>query len=145
MKLMDFPHALQNFEKCLEFDKQNVKALPKKGNCYLMLKEYHKAMSTFEEGLKIESKNAECLDGLQKTQMKIYSGSGETKEEQEQRAAHGMADPEIQAILRDPTIVNLIRGLQENPHDKHNQQMMRDPDVSAKINKLIAAGVLKTG
>lgn len=145
MKLMDFPAALSSFEKCLEFDKLNVKALAKKGNCYLMLKEYHKAMTTYEAGLAVEAKNAECLDGMQKTQMKIYSGSGETKEEQEQRAAHGMADPEIQAILRDPTIVNLIRGLQESPNDKHNQSMMRDPDVSAKINKLIAAGVLKTG
>lgn len=77
--------------------------------------------------------------------MKIYSASGESKEEQEQRAAHGMADPEIQAILRDPTIVNLIRGLQENPRDKHIQEMMQDRDVAAKMNKLIAAGVLKMG
>jgi stress-induced-phosphoprotein 1 len=51
----------------LDFDHNNVKALAKKGNCYLMLKEYHKAMSAFEEGLKVDSKNAECLDGMQKT------------------------------------------------------------------------------
>jgi len=31
--------------------------------------------------------------------MKIYGGGSETKEEQEERARHAMADPEIQAIL----------------------------------------------
>ena len=35
-----------------------------------------------------------------------------------------MADPEIQAILRDPNIVSLIRGLQEDPKNKHNIEMM---------------------
>ena len=29
-------------------------------------------------------------------------GGNETKEEAEERARHGMADPEIQAILSDP-------------------------------------------
>lgn len=145
MKLMDFVNALQNYEKCLSFDKKNIKAISKKGHCYLMMKEYHKAMSTFEEGLKVEPSNQDCQDGLQKTQMKIYSGSGETKEEQEQRAAHGMADPEIQAILRDPTITNLIRNMQENPKDKYIQEMMQDKDIAAKMNKLIAAGILKMG
>ncbi len=29
-----------------------------------------------------------------------------------------MADPEIQAILKDPNIMNVIRNLQERPNDK---------------------------
>jgi len=56
-----------------------------------------------------------------------------------------MADPEIQMILRDPTVMNVLRGLQENPKDPNNLAAMRDPTIAEKINKLIAAGILKTG
>ena len=48
MKLMDFVNALIMFDKCLELDQNNIKAISKKGNCYLMMKEYHKALATFE-------------------------------------------------------------------------------------------------
>lgn len=41
----------------------------------MMMKEYHKAMGAFEQGLKLDQGHAECRDGLQKTQMKIYSAS----------------------------------------------------------------------
>ena len=45
------------FDKCLESDKNNVKAIAKKGNCYLMMKEYHKALTAFETGIKLDSTN----------------------------------------------------------------------------------------
>ena len=54
MKLMDFVNALIMFDKCLELDQNNIKAISKKGNCYLMMKEYHKALATFENGLKLD-------------------------------------------------------------------------------------------
>jgi stress-induced-phosphoprotein 1 len=81
MKLMDFVNALSQFDKCLELEPNNVKAIAKKGNCYLMMKEYHKALSAFESGLKLDKTNVECSEGLQKTQMKIYGAGGESKEE----------------------------------------------------------------
>ena len=59
-----------------------------------------------------------------------------------ERAAHGMADPEIQAILSDPVIQQVLRDVQENPRE--GQKAMRDPGVAAKIEKLINAGVLRT-
>lgn len=53
-----------------------------------------------------------------------------------------MADPEIQAIMRDPVIQQILRDMQENP--VAGQAALRDPSNMAKIQKLIAAGVLKT-
>ena len=41
--------------------------------------------------------------------------------------------------------MSLLRGLQEDPKNKHNLEMMQDPTVAAKINKLIAGGVIKIG
>jgi hypothetical protein len=45
--------------------------------------------------------------------------------------------------MRDPVIMQVIRDLQENP--RAGQAALSDPSVMAKIQKLIAAGVLKTG
>ena len=61
----------------------------------------------------------------------------------EERLRHAMADPEIQQIMRDPTIIQVLKELQENPTAAMNA--FKDPLVADKINKLIAAGVLKMG
>lgn len=58
-----------------------------------------------------------------------------------ERTAHAMADPEIQRILNDPTIRQVLTDFQDNP--KYAQQAMSDPDIRAKIEKLISAGVLQ--
>jgi len=60
----------------------------------------------------------------------------------EERAAHAMADPEIQAILQDPIIRNVINEL--GTGSASGREALRDPTVAAKINKLIAAGILQT-
>jgi len=59
----------------------------------------------------------------------------------QERLQRAMADPEIQGILRDPVMSNILNDMQTNPTAA--QQYMRDPGVSAKIQKLIAAGVLQ--
>ena len=82
------------------------------------MKEYGKAMESFQKGLAFEPENQQFKDGVLKTQSKLMSSHSETKEEQEERSRHAMADPEIQAILKDPNIMNVIRNLQERPNDK---------------------------
>ena len=52
-----------------------------------------------------------------------------------------MADPEIQMILMDPSVRQVLQDFQENP--KYAQKAMQDPVIAAKIEKLIAAGVLQ--
>lgn len=91
---MDFPNALKSADRALEIDPSFTKALVKKGNAHFGMKEYKKAIETFEAGLKAEPNNQEFKDGMTKTNAKIY-GHNETKEEQEERARHAMMDPEI--------------------------------------------------
>ena len=45
--------------------------------------------------------------------------------------AHAMADPEIQNIMRDPSVTQVLRDMQENP--AAGQAAMRDPTINAKI------------
>ena len=52
-----------------------------------------------------------------------------------------LADPKIKGILRDPVVCKFLDKMQMNPSTM--QPYRHDPDVSAKIEKLIAAGVLQ--
>jgi stress-induced-phosphoprotein 1 len=138
-----FNDAKKEAEKSLELDKKYVKAWAKKGDIEFFLKEYHKSMDSYRAGLEIEPDNALCKQGLAKTAAKIqeanYGGGNEA--EQKERAAHAMADPEIQQILSDPAIRQVLTDFQENP--KYAQKAMSDPFIRAKIEKLIASGVLQ--
>jgi stress-induced-phosphoprotein 1 len=53
-----------------------------------------------------------------------------------------MADPEIQAILMDPTIRQVLTDMQENPAFAQ-RALSGDASIRAKVEKLIAAGVLQ--
>jgi len=140
LKMGVWADAKKEVEKSLELDKTYVKAWAKKGDIEFFMKEYHKSMDSYKAGLQLEPDNSLCRQGLQKTIGKINEGS--SAEEDKERAAHAMADPEIQAILSDPSIRQVLTDFQENP--KFAQQAMQgDADIRRKIEKLVAAGVLQ--
>ncbi|KAJ1455214.1 hypothetical protein M885DRAFT_464465 [Pelagophyceae sp. CCMP2097] len=138
-KVGSFEAAKRACEKALELDPKYVKALAKKGDIEFLQKEYHKALDSYRTGLTLEPDNTLCKDGLRKTQVAINSSQGGDKE----RAAHAMADPEIQAILSDPMVRQAITDL-SGADAQAGQAVMQDVVMRAKIEKLIAAGVLQT-
>ena len=140
-KLMEFPSAKAACEKALSIDPNYVKAWCKKGDIEFFMKEYHRAMESYQKGLSLDQTDRACMDGLRKVSMKINSASSE--QEQQERAAHGLADPEIQRILQDPMVQNVLRDMQENPME--GQKALQNPGMREKISKLVAAGVLKVG
>ena len=125
----------------LDIDPNYVKAWCKKGDIEFFMKEFHKSMESYQKGLSLDQTDRACMDGLRKVSMKINETSNE--QEQQERAAHGLADPEIQRILQDPMIQQVLRDMQENPME--GQKALADPGMRAKIQKLVAAGVLKVG
>mmetsp|Transcript_38757 Transcript_38757/g.51066 ORF Transcript_38757/g.51066 Transcript_38757/m.51066 type:complete len:586 (-) Transcript_38757:388-2145(-) len=139
-KLGDFNSAKEACEKALELDPAYVKAWAKKGDIEFFMKEYHKALESYKKGLEFEANNALCTGGVSKTLQKIQQAN-QSGEMDKERAAHAMADPEIQAILSDPIIRNILQEFQTNPASA--QKALQDPTVAAKIEKLIAAGVLQ--
>lgn len=54
-----------------------------------------------------------------------------------------MADPEIQGILKSPEIQTVLNDLQNDP--KAASKAFQNPDIAAKLNKLIASGILRMG
>ncbi|KAL3934523.1 MAG: hypothetical protein SGBAC_009774 [Bacillariaceae sp.] len=142
-KIMDFNGARREIEKALEIDQKYVKAWARKGDIEMVMKEFHKAMDSYKAGLELDPSNATCKQGLQKVTAQInYGRANMTDEQKKEQAAHGMADPEIQAILTDPVIQQVLRDFQENPTAA--QTAMRDQSVATKIQKLIASGVVET-
>lgn len=142
LKMGLFNDAKRAVDKSLELDPKYVKAWAKKADIEFFMKEYHKALDSYQKGLDLDKDNVACKQGLRKVQMKIQEQNYNSNEdEQKERAAHAMADPEIQRILTDPAIRQVLTDFQENP--TYAQKAMQDPSVKAKIEKLIASGVLQ--
>jgi stress-induced-phosphoprotein 1 len=142
-KIMDFSGAQRQAEVALDIDPTYVKAWSRKGDIEMLMKEHHKAMESYKKGMGLDPENTSCREGLKKCITAInYGRQNMTDEEKKEQAAHGMADPEIQAILQDPVIQQVLKDFQENQGAA--QQAMRDSSVRNKINKLIAAGIIET-
>lgn len=141
IKLNEYPTAQKDIEKGLELDPTFVKLWIRKGGVHFLMKEYHKAMEAYDTGLKHDPTNQELIEGKQKTIMAISAGARQGGENEEERMKHAMADPEIQALVKDLRVQQLLKDMQENPMAA--QEKMQDPFLSEAINKLVAAGVLK--
>jgi stress-induced-phosphoprotein 1 len=143
-KIMDFNGAKREIELAVELDPHYVKAWARKGDIEILTKEYHKALESYRKGLELEPDNPSCKEGLQKVTALINYGSANmTESERKERAAHAMADPQIQAILQDPIIIQVLRDFQENPRAAN--EAMRDAVVRSKIEKLVASGIVQMG
>jgi len=140
-KLLEYPSALKDCDEALRISPEFVKAYIRKGNVQFFMKEYHKCLETYEKGLKFDPNNAELREGLNKTYMAINSQQGGMDDEA--RAAQAMQDPEIQGILSDPVMMQILKDMKEDP--KAAAAHMRNPLVAQKIQKLIAAGIVRTG
>ncbi|GAA5832253.1 hypothetical protein JCM5353_005683, partial [Sporobolomyces roseus] len=68
------------------------------------------------------------------------SRAGETDE---QAYARAMRDPEVQEIMRDPVFQSILQQAQQDPPSL--QSHMKDPMIRRKVEKLVKAGIIKTG
>ena len=139
-KLMEWQLALKDAETCVTMDPTYLKGWSRKAGIHLFLKEFHKSMDCYNKVLELDPNNADAKNNLEHVISKINESnqSGEADPERQKRA---MADPEIQAILGDPQMRSILNEMQTDP--KKANAAMQDPDISAKLQKLIAAGVLQ--
>lgn len=128
-------------DRCLALEPENMKALLRKANIQHFLKEYHKALQTYQDILKIDPENVDAKNGIHNTQRTIQGSMNEGNDEDRLRRA--MSDPEIQQIMMDPMIKIALGKMQESPQEA--QKYFTDSSMGPKLQKLIAAGVLKVG
>ncbi|KDP25621.1 hypothetical protein JCGZ_20777 [Jatropha curcas] len=142
-KLGALPEGLKDAEKCIELDPTFSKGYTRKGAVQFFMKEYDKALETYQEGLKHDPQNPELLDGVRRCveQLNKTSRGDISPEELKERQAKAMQDPEIQNILSDPIMRQVLVDFQENP--KAAQEHMKNPMVMNKIQKLVNAGIVQ--
>uniref|UniRef100_A0A0C9RGH3 TSA: Wollemia nobilis Ref_Wollemi_Transcript_28244_2339 transcribed RNA sequence n=1 Tax=Wollemia nobilis TaxID=56998 RepID=A0A0C9RGH3_9CONI len=142
-KLGALPEGLKDANKCIELDPAFTKGYTRKGAVQEFMKEYDKALETYQEGLKHDESNQELLDGVRRCVQQINkTNRGDlSPEEMKERQAKAMQDPEIQNILTDPIMRQILLDFQENP--KAAQDHLKNPDVMHKIQKLVSAGIVQ--
>uniref|UniRef100_A0A0D9W7M4 STI1 domain-containing protein n=1 Tax=Leersia perrieri TaxID=77586 RepID=A0A0D9W7M4_9ORYZ len=142
-KLGAMPEGLKDAEKCIELDPTFSKGYTRKGAIQFFMKEYDKALETYQAGLKHDPNNQELLDGVRRCVQQINKASrGElSQEELQERQNKAMQDPEIQNILKDPIMQQVLTDFQENP--KAAQAHLKNPGVMQKIQKLVSAGIVQ--
>ncbi|XP_066343561.1 hsp70-Hsp90 organizing protein-like [Miscanthus floridulus] len=142
-KLGALPEGLKDAEKCIELDPTFSKGYTRKGAIQFFMKEYDKALETYQAGLKHDPKNQELLDGVRRCVEQINKASrGELSEEElKERQNKAMQDPEIQSILTDPIMRQVLTDLQENP--RAAQAHLKNPGVMQKIQKLVSSGIVQ--
>ena len=146
-KLAALPEALKDAEEAIKVDPKFVKGYVRKANVLFSMKDYTKAMEACQKAEDVDAaqeggaKNArEIQTLLSKCMNELYSQrSGESEQETLQRA---MRDPEVAQIMQDPIMQSILQQAQGNPAAL--QEHMKSPIIREKVQKLIAAGIIRT-
>lgn len=133
-KLMEFPSALKDCDESIKCDPTFVKAYVQKGSILMVLKEKSKAQAAYAKALELDPTCSEAIDGYRQCAM-------ETSMNPEEARARAMEDPEVQRILGDPAMRMILEQMQTDP--KAVQDHLKNPEIKAKIQKLIESGLIQ--
>jgi len=138
MKTGDYLLALKDCEKALQLNPTFVRAMTRRAHCHFWLKEHDKALEWYCKGLESEPDNEELRAGFERTTRLINTAAEEAK--MEERVRKAMADPEVQAMLQEPELLDILQEFKDDPVPAHNKYI-KEPSIRAKIEKLLAAGM----
>lgn len=132
-KLAAFDLGLKDCEKCVELDPKFIKGWIRKGKILQGMQQHSKAISAYQKALALDSSNAEALEGYRSCSVAVNANPEEVRR-------RAMADPEVQAIMRDPAMRIILEQMQNDP--KALQDHLKNPDIAAKIQKLFESGLI---
>lgn len=132
-----FDLGLKDCEKCVELDPKFIKGWIRKGHILQGMQQSSKAIAAFQKALEIDPNNAEALQGYRSTVMNTGTG-GADRETIKKRA---MGDPEVQSILSDPAMRLILEQMQND--SRAMQDHLKNPEIAAKISKLVESGLIE--
>lgn len=161
IKLLSFPSAVQDCDIALKKDVKFIRAYLRKAQALFAMREYNKCIDVCSEATlhDLDGKNAREIDAQSQKalQAQFSAREGETEEQTMERIQR---DPEIVGILQgenficgddevkfinintDPVMQSILQQAKGDPAAL--QEHMRNSDIRSKIQKLIAAGVIRT-
>ena len=143
IKLMTFPSAVSDCDIAIAKDPNFIRAYLRKAQALFAMKEFSRCVDTCGEATRHDTTGANAREIEQQQQKALeaqYSGrAGETEEQTMERI---QKDPEIMGILQDPVMQSILNQAKGDPAAL--QDHMKNPDIRNKINKLVAAGVIRT-
>ncbi|KAJ6510250.1 activator of Hsp70 and Hsp90 chaperone [Mycena vitilis] len=144
MKLAAFPEALKDVNEAIKTDSAFTKAYIRKSTILYAMRDYTKAIEAAQEAKDHDPEHKhsrEIAEQEMKCQQALFSQRG--TESQEETLERAMRDPEVAGIMNDPIMQQILQQAQGNPGAL--QDHMKNPTVRAKIQKLINAGIIRTG
>jgi len=133
-KLMEFQLALKDCDESIKLDPAFVKAYVQKGNILMVMKDSGRAMSSFAKAIELEPDCQEAIDGYRQCAVESSSNPEEVRK-------RAMQDPEIQEILKDPAMRMILEQMQTDRYAV--QDHLKNPEIRAKIQKLIESGLIQ--
>ncbi|KAJ9271092.1 hypothetical protein DTO212C5_2750 [Paecilomyces variotii] len=144
IKLMAFPQAVQDCDDALKRDPKFIRAYIRKAQALQAMKEYNRVLDVLEEAREHDTEGKHTREIEQQQQKALeaqYSArAGETEQETAERIQR---DPEIMSILQDPVMQSILQQAKSDPMAL--QEHMKNAQVRMKIQKLMAAGVIRLG
>ncbi|EAU38572.1 conserved hypothetical protein [Aspergillus terreus NIH2624] len=143
IKLMAFPQAVQDCDEAIARDPKFIRAYIRKSQALVIMKEYNRALDACTEAAEhddgthareIEQQQQKCLEA------QFSARAGETEQQTMERIQN---DPEIMSILQDPVMQSILQQAKSDPAAL--QEHMKNAQVRLKIQKLMAAGVIRLG
>lgn len=143
VKLMALPQAVSDCDAAIALDRNFIRAYLRKAQALFTMKEYTRCMDTCAEALEHDISGANTRE-IESQQQKALEAqfSARAGETEEQTAERIQRDPEIMSVLQDPVMQSILQQAKENPAAL--QEHMKNPQVRNKVQKLIAAGVIRT-
>lgn len=143
IKLMTFPGAVSDCDQAIKLDPSFSRAYIRKAQALFAMKDYSRCLDVCTEAHMHDKDGANSREIDQQQQkaleMMYTSREGETEE---QTMGRIQKDPEIMSILQDPVMQNILNQAKGNPAALNEH--MKNPAVRTNIQKLIAAGVIRT-
>ncbi|XP_063618304.1 stress-induced-phosphoprotein 1 [Cydia splendana] len=132
-KLAAFDLGLRDCDTCCKLDPKFIKGWIRKGKILQGMQQPSKALTAYQKALELDPSNAEALEGYRACSTQLNSNPEEVRK-------RAMGDPEVQAILRDPAMRCILEQMQQDPHAL--QDHLKNPEIAAKIQKLLESGLI---